>query len=268
MSCDEFQVLLADYLGGSLDREESRGFAAHALRCLSCRATLDDVKARLREDDSAHDLEAAPSLTNSLESIPGGRTTLECSRFQDLITEFLDGFVPAPTYHRFGLHSAQCDDCAALVTDVVYAVAACHSVHTYEELDVPAALVNRLIMIGPGRKPKLGLAARLRRTIDRRLDPLRYLQSRLAGGSALVCATLASLLIGFSDDMTFAGIYRQAHVKAAVIYDRGIGIYSRKDDVAAQVEMVGSDLSEVLGAIAGEPESPARKENQKEKDNR
>lgn len=268
MFCDKFQFLLADYLGGSLDREESRGIAAHALRCRSCRATLDDVKSRLRDDNPAQDLEAAPSLTSSLESIPGGQNTLECSRFQDLITEFLDGFVPAATYHRFGAHSAQCDDCARLVTDVVYAVAACHSVHTYEELDVPATLTNRLNMIGPARKTGLDPAARLRKVAERLIDPLYYLRSRLAGGSALLFATTASLLIGFSDDRTFAGIYRQAHVKAAVIYDRGLGIYSQKDEVAARVEMMGSDLGQVLGAIAREPDSSARKEKEKEKDKR
>lgn len=261
MFCEEFEILLADYLDGALDRDNTRRVAEHALRCRSCRATLDDVKSRLREDTSTGELEAMPGLTTSLEAISRGEVSLQCSRFQELITEFLDGFVPASTYHRFGAHSAECDSCSRLLTDVVYAVAACHLVHTYEELDVPAALTNRLVMVSPVRRPESGLAAALRRIVRRWVDPLFYLQSRLAGGSALVFATLALLLIGFSDDMTFAGIYRQAHVKAAAIYDRGVGIYSQKEEVAARVEMMGSDLGEALGTMVDDQDDSAGKES-------
>jgi hypothetical protein len=132
-------------------------------------------------------------------------------------------------------------------------------VHTYEEVDVPATLANRLVMIGPAQ-PSQPVLGRLRKAIKRWTDPLFYLQSRLAGGSALVFATVASLLIGFSDDMTFAGIYRQAHVKAAAIYDRGVGIYSQKEEVAAQVEMMGTDLGEAIGTMVEDSADSAGEE--------
>lgn len=218
IACDEFENRLVDYLDGSLDRQTARSFAGHALRCRNCRRILDDVKSRLRDYD-ASSLDANISLESSLESIPAGRW--ECVRFEETITEFLDGFVPPAVYQRFASHSADCESCSRLLTDVVYAVAACHSVHTYEELDVPRSLTRRLGLIGGNKVSRLSRKGLLKRMGD-------LLQIRLASWSALAVATWAFLIVGFSDDFTLSGVFRRAQVTAAELYTQGRSIYSKE----------------------------------------
>jgi hypothetical protein len=250
--CQEFESLFVEYLDGSLEPRTSSRVAAHALRCRSCRALLDDVKARLREDSEVEPLDARPGLARSLESIPGGRPSIECARFEENITEFLDGFVPARAYRRFQSHSAECDSCSELLTDVVYAVAACHSVHTYEELDVPDSLTKRLLLLGgcPRPAPTAGRWLKKHNILMTRMD--RLITRKIARWSMLAAATWFVLLLGFSDDLSLNGIYRQVQVKAGELYTQGLDIYAAKDEVAAGVERVGSDIGEIWVTMGGD----------------
>jgi anti-sigma factor RsiW len=261
MNCSKFEEMLSDYVDGMLAPTAQSLAAEHALSCLMCRALLDDVKSAMGECKQAFEVETPFELDLTLEMIPGECATLECFGFEELITEFLDGFVPASTYHRFEEHEAQCAACSKLLTGVVYAVAACHSVHTYEEYEVPESVTANLLAIMPERRASL--AARLAeqaRALTCRLMPRATGGARwsFATASALAFATFAILLFGFSDDRTLAGIYRQAHVKAAEIYSQGTDIYAQKDEVVAGIQKVGSDLGEIWDTIGGEskPESP------------
>src|SRR5579862_6820641 len=137
MNCDEFDNLLGDYLDRQLSRGDATRFAEHSLCCRACRSLLDDVKGRLNEDHFEGNAASAYELDGVLEMIPREFAPMQCDTFEELITEFLDGFVPAETYHRFGAHPAECEACSELLTDVVMAVAACHSVHSSEEVDLP-----------------------------------------------------------------------------------------------------------------------------------
>jgi hypothetical protein len=185
---------------------------------------------------------------------------MDCQAFEEVITEFLDGFVPAIVYHRFESHSAECQKCSTLLTGVVYAVAACHSVHTYEDYEVCESLIERLEALMPERRPSLARAlANAAVAVMSRLIPSATQGAAwsLTTASMLVFATLGLLLFGFSDDRTVSGIYRQAHVKAAEIYSQGAGIYAQKNEVVARLHEVGSDLGEIWSTIGGENQSGA-----------
>ncbi len=193
-----------------------------------------------------------------------------CFGFEELITEFLDGFVPASTYHRFEEHEAQCEACSKLLTGVVYAVAACHSVHTYEEYEIPESVSAQLLEIMPERRPSLlARLAEQTRAMTCRLMPRASGGPRwsFATASALACATFMILLLGFSDDRTIAGIYRQAHMKAAELYSQGTDIYAQKDEVVAGIQKVGSDLGEIWNTIGGENESKGPGDNREREQN-
>ncbi len=258
MNCSKFEEILSDYVNGLLAPPAQSLAAEHALSCRACRTLLDDVKSAMGECRQAFEVETPFELDLTLEMIPDECAALDCFGFEELITEFLDGFVPASVYHRFEEHEAECSACSKLLTGVVYAVAACHMVHTYEEYEVPESVAANLLAIMPERRASL--AARLAdqaRALTNRLMPRATDRARwsFATASGLAFATFAILLFGFSDDRTIAGIYRQAQVRAAEIYSQGTDIYAQKDEVVAGIQKVGSNLGEIWNTIGGENKS-------------
>jgi predicted anti-sigma-YlaC factor YlaD len=261
MDCNRFEEGLSDYFDALLVSQEMSLFRAHALQCRSCRSLMDDVKATISVCKQRDELEPPALLETTLAEIPVVHGALGCSGFEDLITEFLDGFVPAVTYHRFEEHAEKCNQCSSLLTGVVYAVAACHSVHTFEEVELEEAVVARLIAMMPERRPRLaqrvadrfaGFAGRL---IPRATQSARW---TFATAGSLAFATFALLLFGFSDDGTVSGIYRQAHVKASELYTQGAEVYTRTDQAVARLERVGLGIGEFWDTLGGETKSDGK----------
>jgi anti-sigma factor RsiW len=270
MNCIKFEEMVSDYVDGLLAQTAQGQFAEHALSCRTCRALLDDVKSALGECKQAYAVETPFELDLHLQTIPVEFAPLDCFGFEELITEFLDGFVPASTYHKFEEHEAQCEACSRLLTGVVYAVAACHSVHTYEEYEVPKIVADNLLEIMPERRPSLiSTLAEQARAVACRLMPRATTGARwsFATGSALAFATFAILLFGFSDDQTISGIYRQAHVKVAELYSQGADIYAHKDEVVGGIQKVGSGIGEIWETIGGENESKGPGDNRERDQN-
>src|SRR5262245_37142747 len=156
ISCERFDSLLAEYVDGGLEQDVRKAMAGHSLKCRACRALVDDVKVKLREVVRECEINTNPRLEAVLELIPESESGLSCTSFEALVSDFLDGFVHASVYHRFARHSDVCSNCSRVLTDVVYAVAACHSVHTYEEHEVSQALAARLTAIGQSSQRRAG----------------------------------------------------------------------------------------------------------------
>lgn len=270
MDCSRFEEKLSDYFDGLLAPKEASQFRAHALQCRVCHSLMDDVKASIRACKQQVELEPPALLETILTAIPAQHAGLHCTGFEELITEFLDGFVPAPEYHRFEEHANQCDECSALLTGVVYAVAACHSVHTFEEVEVPDALVASLLAMMPERKARLTrrvadrFAAIAERLIPRPTQTARW---TFATAASLALATFAFLLFGFSDDGTVSGIYRQANVKASEFYTQGTDLYTQTDKVVARLERVGHGIGEFWDTLGGETKSSGDNRDQKQEPN-
>ncbi len=260
MDCKRFEDGISDYFDGLLEPADTSLFRAHALQCRACRSLMDDVKAAINACQEQHEVEPSLLLERSLEEIPAEHRGLDCLGFEELVTEFLDGFVPAPTYHRFEEHAQQCDPCSSILTDVVYAVAACHSVHTFEEVDVPEPLQTRLFALMPEPQPTFarqvaaGFAAIARIILPR---PTQSALWTFATAASLAFATFAFLLFGFSDDGTVAGIYRQAHVKVSELYTQGTDVYTQTDKLVARLERVGLGIGEFWDTLGGDNESKA-----------
>jgi anti-sigma factor RsiW len=262
MDCSTFESRISDYLDGLLAKPEADRFREHSLQCRNCRALVDEVRETLGLCRQGDDLDTPAFLEGSLATILADNSPMTCSGFEALITELLDGFVPASAYHRFEAHADSCDECASLLTGVVYAVAACHSIHTYEELDAPESLLSDLQRIMPVSKLRLRhmIAARIT-AIAASVIPNRTQTATWSLGTAasIAFASAAFLLFGFSDDGSVHGIYRQAHREAAEIYSRGADIYAEREQVAARIERVGMSIGELWDTIGGES-SQASKE--------
>jgi predicted anti-sigma-YlaC factor YlaD len=262
MDCSKFEDLLSDYLEGAVGAPDAKSFAAHSLQCRACRALLDEVKIALTDCSAQQDIEPPVELETTLNRIAKEYRCLDCSSFEEIITEFLDGFVPASTYHRFEEHASACDHCSALLTDVVLAVAACHSVHTYEDYEVTEELIGRLQHLMPAPRRSLRRVLSAAAVSAANLLMPRATQGAswtFATASMLVFTTFGVLLFGFSDDRTVGGIYRQAHVKAAELYSQGADIYAQKEKVVARLQEVGSDIGEIWDTLGGEDRSESDK---------
>ena len=267
MDCNKFEEEISDYFDGSLTAPQTALFRTHALQCRQCRGLMDEVKANMAACKEQDELQPSALLHLSLAGIPAEHPALGCAEFEELITEFLDGFVPAKAYHCFEDHSENCEQCSTLLTGVVYAVAACHSVHTFEEVDVPATLVaNAIAMMPSHTKPFARRFADAVRVGVERLIPRTPQTARWTFGTAasLALATFAFLLFGFSDDGTFGGVYRQAHVKASEIYSEGTDLYSETDKVVARVERVGRGIGEIWDTLGGETKQDSNTREQRQ----
>jgi predicted anti-sigma-YlaC factor YlaD len=270
MDCRKFEDSITEYLDGSLPSPGGSLFLAHSLQCRDCRSLLDEVKTALQDCKAPAEVETPSYLETALFTIAGGDAGFDCLCFEEIVSEFLDGFVPAATYHRFEEHALECSKCSSLLTDVVYAVAACHSVHTYEEFETPDSLFDSLLSIAPATRPALKnrLAGRVASFVYS-IIPRATENPRLSYATAgsLAFATFALLLFGFSDDRTVAGIYRQAHLKFAELYSQGADIYARKDELAASFERVGKGIGEIWDTLGGETESGAKRAKPQQKRN-
>ena len=261
MNCDTFEEKLSDYFDGFLVARDASLFRAHALQCRGCRSLMDEVKATIQICSEQEKLEMPSMLETALMAISVEHAVLGCEGFEALITEFLDGFVPAPTYHRFEEHAGGCTECSLLLTEVVYAVAACHSVHTFEEVELPASVLANLLGVMPARKPTFArrIADGFGVIADHLIpNPARTARWTFATSITLAIAMLAYLFLGFSDDGTVAGIYRQAHIKASELYSHSTDVYAQTDKAVAKLETVGYRIGEFWDTLGGESESQGR----------
>ncbi|MGC2237796.1 MAG: zf-HC2 domain-containing protein [Pyrinomonadaceae bacterium] len=145
LKCSEFEELLTDYLDDALDRQTHKAVAAHALRCPICHALLNEVKDALA---LCHEITAPKASMTHLEarilSMTAPETAMSCSQFEEYLTDYLDGFLPAMLFHRWERHAVLCEKCTDLPGEVVRSIAACYT-YKMEELPIPAGLHEKIL---------------------------------------------------------------------------------------------------------------------------
>lgn len=145
IGCSEFEEHLSDYLEKDLKRPDQKAMATHALKCPLCHSLLNEVKDALKV---CHELNAPKRTLTSLEArileatVP--ETAMSCDDFEEYLTDYLDGFLPAKIFHRWERHAVLCKDCTDLPGEVVRSIAACYS-YKVEELPVPEGLHNKIL---------------------------------------------------------------------------------------------------------------------------
>lgn len=145
LECSEFEELLTDYLDKALDTKTHKAVAAHALRCPLCHSLLNEVKDALQ---LCHEISAPKASMTHLEarilSMTMPETAMACEQFEEYLTEYLDGFLPAAIFHRWERHAVLCEKCTNLPGEVVRSIAACYT-YKMDELPIPAGLHDKIL---------------------------------------------------------------------------------------------------------------------------
>lgn len=145
INCTQFEELLTDYLDKTLDGSTHKSVAAHALSCPLCHSLLNEVKGALAVcREMAEPKAPLTRLEARILASTMPEASMGCADFEEYLTDYLDGFLPAQVFHRWERHAVLCDDCTDLPGAVVRSLAA---VVTYklDELPVPAGLHQRIL---------------------------------------------------------------------------------------------------------------------------
>jgi len=244
MLCHEFEDQLTDYLDGALEVQANREFAEHAMRCPVCHDLLSEVKNTLLACSASE----APLTGTGLEArillktMP--QTAITCSDFEDHLTDYLDGFLMAPLYHRWERHAALCVSCSELPGAVVRAIGACYT-YKQDELTVPAGLEARILQSTIGNvlpqevRPPLG--SRLIEWLRGALDPI--VSPQLASVATMLLVSVFVLTNTVSTDGSVAGIY-QASLQLA---ERTAGNASRSSALPNGMKQFAGGVNDLMG---------------------
>src|SRR2546421_387114 len=208
MLCYEFEGQMTDYLDGALKVQANREFAEHAMRCPVCHDLLSEVKNTLLACSASE----APLTGTGLEArillktMP--ETAITCTDFEEYLTDYLDGFLMAPLYHRWERHAALCVSCSELPGAVVRTIGACYT-YKQDELTVPAGLEARILQSTIGnvlpREVRAPLKSRLIEWVRGALDPI--VSPQLASVATMLLVSVFVLTNTVSTDGSVGGIY-------------------------------------------------------------
>lgn len=240
MLCHEFEDQLTDYLDGALGVQANKDFAAHAMRCPVCHDLLGEVKNTLLACSASEAPEAGAGLEARilLTTIP--ETAITCPDFEEHLTDYLDGFLLAPLYHRWERHAAMCASCSELPGDVVRAIGACYT-YKQDELTAPAGLEARILQSTIGnvlpQQVRAPFTARLIEWVRGALDPI--VSPQLASVATMLLVSVFVLTNTVSTDGSVNGIY-QASLQLA---ERTAGNASKSSDGVKKLadDLMGSD---------------------------
>jgi hypothetical protein len=208
MLCVDFETLLTDYIEGVVGPETNRLIGEHAMKCPVCHETLSAVRSALE----ACRIGTVPEPSRELEArilqktVP--ETAMRCDEFEECLTDYLDGFLPAHLYHRWERHAALCDRCTELPGEVVRAIGACYT-YISEERPLPAGLNERILQATLGtvtpQEIKAPWTARAASRFRLWLDPI--ITPQLATVATMLLAATVVLTSTVSADGSISGVY-------------------------------------------------------------
>ena len=245
MLCNEFEDQLTDYLDGALSLQANKDFAEHAMRCPVCHDLLGEVKNTLLACSASEAPPAGAGLEARilLTTIP--ESALTCSEFEEHLTDYLDGFLLAPLYHRWERHAAMCASCSELPGDVVRAIGACYT-YKQDELTVPAGLEARILQSTIGnvlpQQVRAPFTSRLIEWVRGALDPI--VSPQLASVATMLLVSVFVLTNTVSTDGSVGGIYH-ASLKLA---ERTAGSASKSSALPNGMKKLAGSVDDLMGA--------------------
>ena len=232
MLCAEFEDRLTDYLDGSLEAEMNRAFAEHAMRCPVCHELLSEVKNTIRVCKASEPAPPPAELEARILMQTMPDTAMTCKEFEEYLTDYLDGFLSAPLYHRWERHAALCADCTELPGQVVRSIGACYTYIT-EEKPLPAGLHERILQATLGttqaEEVRAPLAARIAAWMRLWLDPI--ISPQLATVATMLLVAVLVLTSTVSADGSIGGIYRASVRMAEKSYEANSAVKGIADGI-------------------------------------
>lgn len=208
MLCNDFEDRITDYLDGVLEPEVHKTFAEHALRCPVCHDTLSEVRNTMQACSATGVLEAPRELEARILLNTMPETAMTCEDFEEFLTDYLDGFLPAPLYHRWERHAVLCARCTELPGEVVRAIGTCY-IYVGEEKPLPAGLHERILLATSGSRISQEIRApfgeRLASWLRVWLDPI--VSPQLATVATMLLVAVIVLTNTVSADGSIGGVY-------------------------------------------------------------
>ncbi len=237
INCQKFEELLTDYLDNILERKTRVAMAEHALRCPLCHALLNEVKDAV---DVCREIAAPKYSTTHLEArilaMTAPETAMACADFENHLTDYLDGFLPAAVFHRWERHAVLCEKCTDLPGEVVRSIAACYTYKT-EEMPLPEGLQAKILQATIGTE----------RAADVRPSRISQLIEQMRGWSfPIPIPQLAPVAL----IMLFAVLIFSQTVSADGSFS---GVYQKSFELAGQTYKQSADV--ILGEKTIEPKS-------------
>ena len=262
MLCNDFEDRLTDYLEGTLKPDVHKAFAEHALRCPLCHDTLSEVKNTMQACRAASALNAPRDLEARILLSTMPETAMSCDDFEEYVTDYLDGFLPAPLYHRWERHALLCERCTELPGEVVRAIGTCYIYHS-DEMPVPAGLNERILQATMGselsREIRASLGERIAAWLRVWLDPI--ISPQLATVATMLLVAVFVLTNTVSADGSISGVY-SASLRLA---ERSAGSNGGINEITKGIkDLVGGQRKGA--APAGQQNQPQPKPNGQNKD--
>jgi anti-sigma factor RsiW len=211
-NCSRFEELLTEYLDRTLDAEVNGQMASHAMSCPLCHSLLNDVKDAMQECRSIP-VPAMPMtrLEARILSMTAPATAMTCEDFEEHLTDYLDGFLPAAAFHRWERHAALCSKCEDLPGTVVRSIAACFTFKS-EEIEVPAGLHERILKATLGTEEAAEVVPSLTARAAEWIRGLRFPVSipQLAPVAMMLAIALLVFSQTVSADGSITGVYQRS----------------------------------------------------------
>ena len=264
MLCNDFEDRMTDYLDGVLEPDVHKAFAEHVLRCPLCHDTLSEVKNTMQACQAANALEPPKELEARILLSTMPETAMSCEDFEEFLTDYLDGFLPASLYHRWERHAVLCARCTELPGEVVRAIGTCY-IYVGEEKPLPAGLHERILLATSGSRISQEIRApfgeRLAAWLRVWLDPI--VSPQLATVATMLLVAVFVLTNTVSADGSISGVYSASLRLAEQSYAAGSngGI---KGITQGLKELVGGERQDAQPAPEQDPGSAQQKQTPKQ----
>lgn len=252
MLCVDFEERLSDYIDGLLEADTHRLFAEHALRCPVCHETLSQVRNSIQSCRTASVPPASPELEARILLRTMPESAMRCDEFEECLTDYLDGFLPAPLFHRWERHAALCVQCTKLPGEVVRSIGACYT-YKGDELPVPVGLNERILAATLGNvipaEVRAPLTSRFASWLRLWLDPI--MSPQLATVATMLLVAVFVLTNTVSADGSISGMYSASLKLAEQTGASGKGVNGTGITEGVKKFFVGAN------EVAPTPTSPA-----------
>lgn len=230
IDCSRFEELLTDYLDRTLDRATFKAVAEHAISCPLCHSLLNEVKGALAVcRELAEPKQPLTRLEAKILASTVPNAGLHCEEFENYLTDYLDGFLPAQVFHRWERHAVLCEDCTDLPGAVVRSLAAIVA-YKADELPVPAGLHQRIMQQTIGteyaRASKTSAGDRFRDWIRGFSFPISVPQ--LAPVAMMMMFAFLVFSQTVSADGSLSDVYAKSYQLAEQTYKQGADAFSGK----------------------------------------
>ena len=208
MLCVDFETQLTDYIEGVVGPETNRLMGEHAMRCPVCHETLFAVRSALEACRMGTVPEPSRELEANILQRTMPETAMRCDEFEECLTDYLDGFLPAHLYHRWERHAALCDRCTELPGEVVRAIGACYT-YISEDRPLPEGLNAKILQATLGtttpQEIKAPWTVRVASEVRLWLDSI--VSPQLATLAMMVLVAILVLTSTVSADGSISGVY-------------------------------------------------------------